>query len=103
MIKELTKVEFKNKVLENKKKVLIDFNAEWCGPCQMLRPIIEELSEETDDIEFFSVNIDDEEELAEEFDVISIPCLVAFENGKEIKRDLGILSKKKILKLFEEK
>ena len=103
MIKELTKSNFKDKVLKSEKKVLVDFNAEWCGPCQMLRPIIEELSEETDDIEFFSVNIDDEEELAEEFDVVSIPCLIAFENGAEIKRDLGIMSKKKILKMFKEK
>jgi thioredoxin 1 len=103
MIKELTKSDFENEVLKSDKKTLVDFNADWCGPCQMLHPILEEVSNEIENVNFFSVNIDDEEELAEQYDVISIPCLVVFENGKEVKRDLGMMPKKKILKLLGEK
>ena len=103
MIKELTKSDFENEVLKSDKKTLVDFNADWCGPCQMLHPILEEVSNETENVNFFSVNIDDEEELAEQYDVISIPCLIVFENGKEVKRDLGMMPKKKILKLLGEK
>jgi thioredoxin 1 len=103
MIKEIINQDFETEVLKSDKKVLVDFNADWCGPCQMLRPILEELSEETDKIKIVSVNIDDEDELARTYNVISIPCLVAFENGKEFNRDLGVMSKKKILKLLEEK
>ena len=103
MIKELTKSDFENEVLKSDKKTLVDFNADWCGPCQMLHPILEEVSNEIENVNFFSVNIDDEEELAEQYDVISIPCLIVFENGKEVKRDLGMMPKKKILKLLGEK
>lgn len=103
MIKEITKSDFETEVLKSDKKVLVDFNAEWCGPCQMLHPILEELSKENENIKIVSVNIDDEEELSEKYSVISIPCLVVFENGEEKKRDFGMMSKKKILKLLGEK
>ncbi len=102
MIKELSLKEFETEVLKNDKKVLVDFNAEWCGPCQMLRPLLDELAEENEDIAIYSVDIDAEDELAREYNVISIPCLVAFENGKEINRNIGLMSKKKILKLLGE-
>ena len=102
MIKELSLKEFETEVLKNDKKVLVDFNAEWCGPCQMLRPILDELAEENENIAIYSVDIDAEDELAREYSVISIPCLVAFENGKETNRNIGLMSKKKILKLLGE-
>lgn len=102
MIKELSLKEFETEVLKNDKKVLVDFNAEWCGPCQMLRPLLDELAEENEDIAIYSVDIDAEDELAREYNVISIPCLVAFENGKETNRNIGLMSKKKILKLLGE-
>lgn len=102
MIKELSLIEFETEVLKNDKKVLVDFNAEWCGPCQMLRPLLDELAEENEDIAIYSVDIDAEDELAREYNVISIPCLVAFENGKETNRNIGLMSKKKILKLLGE-
>ena len=102
MIKEITAKDFETEVL-NEEKVLVDFNADWCGPCQMLRPILEELSEEREDLKIVSVNIDDNEELAEKYEVVSIPCLIVFKNGEEKKRDLGVMSKKKILKMMGEK
>lgn len=103
MIKEINKADFENEVLKSDKKVLVDFNAEWCGPCQMLHPVLEELSNENENVKIVSVNIDDEEELAEKYEVISIPCLVVFEDGKEVNRDFGMMSKKKVLKLLGEK
>ncbi|MBR1802346.1 thioredoxin [Candidatus Saccharibacteria bacterium] len=102
MIKEITAKDFETEVLKEE-KVLVDFNADWCGPCQMLRPILEELSEEREDLKIVSVNIDDNEELAEKYEVVSIPCLIVFKNGEEKKRDLGVMSKKKILKMMGEK
>lgn len=87
------KNNFESEVLKSKKKVLVDFNAKWCGPCKMMGPIIEELSEEKKDIKFVSIDVDEEEELAESYGVSSIPCLVLFDNGKEVSRNIGFMPK----------
>ena len=93
---------FKEEVLDSKVKVLADFNASWCGPCRMLTPILESLAEESDDYKIVSINVDDEDMLAEEYDVSSIPCIVIFENGKEIKRSVGLKPKDEIKKMLGE-
>jgi len=80
---------FEDEVINYKEKVLVDFNADWCGPCKMLKPILEEIN----NIKVVSVNIDSEEELAEKYNIVSIPCLVLFNNGNEIKRNVGLISK----------
>ena len=72
-------------------KVLVDFNATWCGPCRMLKPILEEYSENTT-IKVCSVDVDQNESIAANYGIYSIPCLILFENGKEIKRNVGLLS-----------
>ena len=95
---EVTKANFKEKVLENDFAV-VDFNADWCGPCKMLRPILEEVSNE-ENIDIYSVNIDDNEELAEEYEVSSIPCVVVFQDGKEVDRHIGMMSKKDVIKMI---
>lgn len=82
-------------------KVLVDFYAEWCGPCQMLSPILEKMSKEYDDIEFIKVNTDDFLELAEEYKIISIPALKVFEKGKIVKESEGLLSKSELLELLD--
>lgn len=87
---------FKEEVLNSNKKVLVDFNANWCGPCKMMRPILEELSNNNEEYKIVSINIDEEDELAEEYEVSSIPCLVLFENGKEINRSVGLIPKESI-------
>lgn len=99
-VKEATKETFDQEVLKAEGKVLVDFNADWCGPCQMLKPIIEEFAESNPDVKIISVNIDNEEELAEQYEVSSIPCLVVFENGTEVKRKIGLLSKAKIERML---
>lgn len=93
---EVNNDNFEKEVLKSNKKVLADFNAEWCGPCKMLKPFIEQLAETNDDIKVVSINVDDAEELAMEYGVISIPCLVLFDKGNEIKRNVGLISKSEI-------
>ena len=71
--------------------VLIDFNATWCGPCRMLKPILDEFSKDSK-IKVCSVDVDQNEKLAREYGIMSIPCLIILENGKEIKRNVGLIS-----------
>lgn len=92
---------FEEVVLKNDGKVLVDFNARWCGPCRMLSPIIDEIAEEGYNV--VSVDIDDEGMLAEEYNIFSIPCLVVFEKGKEVKRNVGFMPKEDVLKLVGDK
>ncbi|MBP5249535.1 MAG: thioredoxin [Lachnospiraceae bacterium] len=96
----VTTETFEQEVLNSDKPVLVDFNAEWCGPCRMLKPAIDQLSEEREDVKFVSVNIDDEDQLAEKYNVASIPCLVLFKDGKEEARSVGLKPKAEILKLL---
>ena len=96
----VTTETFEQEVLNSDKPVLVDFNAEWCGPCRMLKPAIDQLSEEREDVKFVSVNIDDEDQLAEKYNVASIPCLVVFKDGKEEARSVGLKPKAEILKLL---
>lgn len=90
---EVNKNNYEEEVLNYNGKVIIDFNAEWCGPCKMLAPVLEEISEEKTNIKFVSINVDMNEELASSFNVMSIPCVVLMENGKEVKRSIGLVPK----------
>ena len=90
---EVSKDNFEKEVIKSDKKVLVDFNADWCGPCRMLKPIIEEFAETNDEIKVVSINIDDEDELSEKYNISSIPCLILFDKGKEVKRNVGFISK----------
>ena len=98
MSKIVNSEEFKTEVLESKEDVLVDFYADWCGPCKMLGPIMDEISE---NIKVIKVNVDDESELAEEYGVMSIPCVVAFKDGKEVNRSVGYKPKEEIEKLLK--
>ena len=98
MSKVITKDEFKKEVLESKEPVLVDFYADWCGPCKMLGPVMEEISK---DHKVFKVNTDEEEELAMEYGIMSIPCVIAFKDGKEVNRSIGLVDKDTILNLIK--
>ena len=98
---ELTTDRFNAEVLECDKKVLVDFNADWCGPCQMIRPVLEDLAK-NNDIKIVSVNVDSEEELASRYGVMSIPCLVLFNKGEEIGRSVGFKSKEELERFIGE-
>ena len=97
---EITKENFEEKVLNEKKPVLLDFFAVWCGPCQMLSPIVDEIGEEKDDIVVGKINVDDQPELANAFVVSSIPTLVVMKDGKEAARSVGLRSKEQVLALI---
>ena len=84
---------FKDEVTNNNGLTIVDFWAPWCGPCKMLKPIVEEFAKDNDEIKVVSINIDDEDELSEEYNVSSIPCLVVFDKGKETKRNVGLISR----------
>ena len=83
------------------KPILLDFYADWCGPCRMVSPIVDEIAEERDDIIVGKINVDDEPELAQAFDVISIPTLVVLKDGKIVNQSAGAKPKAQILAMIE--
>jgi thioredoxin 1 len=101
-IVKVNKDNFEDVVLKSEVPVLADFNADWCGPCRMLSPILDELASERADYKIVSINIDEEDELAEEYNVESIPCLVFFKDGKEVNRSVGLKSKDAIESMMGE-
>lgn len=92
----ITKDNFKEEVLEAKGTVLIDFWASWCGPCRMLAPIVDEVAEKHPEVKIGKINVDEEEELAQQFNVMSIPTLMVFRNGKKIQESVGMVPKEQI-------
>lgn len=93
---EGTSENFEQEVLKSDRPVLVDFNATWCPPCQALHPILEEMSQSSDKYKIVTVDVDEEQALAAEFDVSSIPCLVAFKDGKELGRRVGLQPRKRL-------
>lgn len=99
-IKALTSENFEAEVLKESKTVLVDFWASWCGPCRMLSPVVDQIAEERQDIKVCKVNIDEQPELAQKFDVMSIPTLLVFRNGKQVNSSVGVRPKQDILNLL---
>lgn len=97
----ITEAEFEEKVLKNSKPVFVDFFATWCGPCQMMAPILEEVSNENPDVDFVAIDIDDAEETAEKYDVMSVPNMVLFKNGEVADRIVGRTSKQNIINFIK--
>ena len=95
MIKHINKEEFDKEVLTSKEIVLVDFYADWCGPCKMISPILEEI----ENINIYKINVDDEEDLTMQYGIMSIPCIIAFKDGKEYKRSIGLVDKNTIINL----
>ncbi len=98
---DVTKETFAAEVEQSDKPVIVDFWAAWCGPCKMLGPVIEELSEENPDIKVCKVNVDEQKELAARFNVMSIPTIIAFKDGEPVEQTVGFTSKEDLLKLVQ--
>lgn len=97
----VTKNNFKQEVMTSDKPVLIDFWAEWCGPCQMMSPVVDEIAEETDDVKVCKINVDDEAELASMFGIQSIPTLVLIKDGKTVDVSVGLQTKDSVLEMID--
>lgn len=99
-ILNLTEKDFDREVMESDKPVLVDFFATWCGPCNMLHPIIEEIAEEHPEYKICQVDVDREPDLAMRFGVMSIPSLIAVKNGEIVETSLGFCSKDEVLEML---
>ena len=97
MLKKLNNHNFQNEIIENAGIALVDFYADWCGPCKMLSPIIDEIAGERTDITVGKVNVDENNSLAAKYNVMSIPTMIIFKNGKEQARVVGVRPKEDIL------
>ena len=98
---KITKDNFQAEVLEAKETVLVDFWASWCGPCKMIGPIIDQIADERTDIKVCKINVDEEQELAVQFKVMSIPTLLVFKEGKVVNQSLGAMPKAAILAMLD--
>ena len=98
---KLSTENFEKEVLKSEKPVLVDFYADWCGPCNAMTPVIEELATELDGkAKVGKINVDENSDIAVEYNVMSIPTLIIFQNGKEEKRLVGLRDKEELLNLF---
>lgn len=96
----ITKENYAQEVLESKQTVLLDFYADWCGPCKMIAPILEQIAEEREDIKVGKINVDNDLQLAMDFKVTSIPLLVVMRDGQVVAQSLGAVPKQKILDML---
>ena len=103
MVHHIENDQIIGEVLKNEKLVVIDFFATWCGPCQMLAPILANLDKKyNDEVEFYKVNVDENQDAAIRYNVSSVPTLIFFKNGEEIERQVGYMEEDEFSKLIEE-
>ena len=95
-VKIFSEENFENEVLKADKTVLVDFYADWCGPCRMMSPIIDEIANENENIIVGKVNVDDNTDLSEKYDVMTIPTIMVFKNGNCEKKFIGVTPKQEI-------
>lgn len=99
---EIKENEFEKEVIKEKREVLVDFYANWCGPCKMLKPVLEQIAAINEKIKVVSINVDEAENLAMAYGISSIPCVIKFKDGKELERSIGFKSKEEIEKMIGE-
>jgi thioredoxin 1 len=100
-ITDVTDSNFQAEVLESETAVLVDFWAPWCGPCRVIAPSLEEINAERDDLRLVKLNVDENQQTAARYDVMSIPTLIVFKNGEPAHRIIGALPKKRLVQELE--
>ena len=98
---KVTDQNFEQEVLNSEVPVLVDFYADWCGPCKMLSPVVDEVAQENEQIKVVKVNVDEAQHTAVKYQVMSIPTLVVIKNGNEATRSVGVVSKTEILEMIK--
>lgn len=93
--------DFESEVLKSDKTVLVDFWAVWCGPCRMLSPVVDQVAEENPNIKVCKVNVDEEQQLAIKYGVMSIPTLLVFKGGELVNQSVGVIPKEEVLNLIK--
>lgn len=97
MVKEITEANFEAEILNSGKTALIDFYAVWCGPCKMMSPVVDQIAEENPDIVVGKIDVDENEELAEKYEVMSIPTILVIKDGKVAETFIGVTPKENIV------
>ena len=100
-ILSVTSANFEKEVINSDKTVLIDFYADWCGPCKAYSPIVESVATENQDIKVVKINVDNAQDIAIKYQVMSIPTTVVIKNGQEINRAVGMMSKSDLLEMVK--
>ena len=100
-VKKIEEKDFQKIAIDSKKKVLVDCYADWCGPCKMLGPIIEKVSEENKDYEFYKLNVDDAEKVSIKYGIMSIPTLLVFDNGELVNKSVGFMGEDQVKELLK--
>lgn len=100
-IMKVTSENFEKEVLNSEKPVVIDFYADWCGPCKMYAPIVESVATENEDIKVVKINIDNAQDIAVKYNVMSIPTTIIIKNGEEVDRAVGMISKSELLNMVK--
>lgn len=101
MVQKIFEEDFTDKVIKSEKNVLVDFFAEWCGPCKMLAPVLDVLQNDNEDYEFFKVNVDENPQLATAFEVSTIPNILIFKNGEVVERSIGFKTTEQLQEILE--
>ena len=100
-VTKITSENFEIEVLKSEKTVLVDFYADWCGPCKMLSPVVDEVAQENEDIKVVKINVDEAQNVAMKYNIMSIPTLVVIKNSREVARSVGVVDKSEIVEMLK--